>query len=314
MVEHNKNTNKIPQEILNMYQKTKYIQPYLFIFPAIFYLSCLVFYPFFDTIRLSMTDAKLNSAGAFIGLENYKNLLGDKRFWQTITRTFTWTFLVVFLKMNIGLLGALLLSTAAPGVKYLKTFVLPPWIIPLTIGTIFWGWMYNSEYGIFNVWLQHFGLVSSPINFLGDGTFAFYATAAADTWVGVPMVALFLLTAIQSIPSDMHEAAWVDGAGRFQRFRHITIPQIAPVMATVTPLITIFTFISFDVIWVLTEGGPRKATTTMIIDTYKVALRRFKFGEGATRAVLICLILGLLIMAYFLILKAIDKQKEREKT
>ncbi len=294
-----------------MYQKTKYIQPYLFIFPAVFYLACLVLYPFFDTIRLSMTDAKLNSAGAFIGLENYIDLLSDKRFWQTIIRTFTWTFLAVFLKMSLGLLGALLLSTAAPGVKFLKTLVLPPWIIPLTIGTIFWGWMYNSEYGIFNVWLQSSGIIDSPINFLGVGSTAFYATAVADSWVGVPMVTLFLLTAIQSIPSDMHEAAWVDGASRLQRFRHITIPQITPVLATVTPLITIFTFISFDVIWVLTEGGPRKATTTMIIDTYKVALRRFKFGDGAARAVLICLILGLFIFAYFLILKAVNKQKER---
>ncbi len=296
-----------------MYQKTKYIQPYLFIFPAVFYLSCLVFYPFFDTIRLSMTDAKLNSVGAFVGLENYADLLGDKRFWQTIIRTFTWTFLVVFLKMSIGLIGASLLSTAAPGVRFLKTLVLPPWIIPLTIGTIFWGWMYNSEYGVFNTVLQNIGLIGSPINFLGEGTAAFYATAIADTWVGVPMVTLFLLTAIQSIPSDIQEAAWVDGAGRLQRFRHITIPQIMPVLATVTPLITIFTFISFDVIWVLTEGGPRKATTTMIIDMYKVALRRFKFGDGAARAVLICLILGLFIVCYFLILKAINKQKERAK-
>lgn len=296
-----------------MQPKSKYIQPYLFILPAVFYIACLVFYPLFDTLRLSMTDARLNSAGQFIGFKNYIDLLSDERFWNIILRSFLWTFTAVFLKMSIGLIGALLLSTAAPGVRFLKTFVLPPWIVPLTIGTIFWGWMYNSEYGIFNTWLQSMGAIDSPINFLGVGSTAFFATAVVDAWVGVPMVTLFLLTAIQSIPSDMHEAAWVDGAGRIQRFRHITIPQIMPVIATVTPLTTIFTFISFDVIWVLTEGGPRRATTTMIIDTYKVALRRFKFGDGAARAVLICLILGLFILAYFLILRSLNKSKEGAK-
>ncbi len=294
-----------------MRKQSSTITAYIFIFPAVFYLACLVFYPLADTLRLSMTDASLNSAGEFVGFKNYVRLLGDDRFWDTIFRTFSWTFVSVTLKMSIGLMGAVLLSTALKPVQYLKTFVLPPWIVPLTIGTIFWGWMYNSEYGIFNVFLTEMGFLNSPINFLGDGQVAFFATALVDAWVGVPMITLFLLTAIQSIPQDLYEAAWMDGASRFQRFKNITIPQIMPVIATVTPLTTIFTFISFDVIWVLTEGGPRKSTTTMVIDTYKVALKRFKFGDGATRAVLICLILGLFMIGYFLILRIINKQKER---
>lgn len=294
-----------------MRRQSRAITAYIFIFPAVFYITCLVFYPLADTLRLSMTNASLNSPGEFVGFENYIRLLSDNRFWDTIFRTFSWTFLSVALKMSIGLMGAVLLSTAFKPAQYLKTFVLPPWIVPLTIGTIFWGWMYNSEYGIFNVILTETGLLGSPINFLGDGQVAFFATAFVDAWVGVPMITLFLLTAIQSIPQDLYEAAWIDGATRFQRFKNITIPQIMPVIATVTPLTTIFTFISFDVIWVLTEGGPRRSTTTMVIDTYKVALKRYKFGDGATRAVLICLILGLFIVGYFLILRLINKQKER---
>src|SRR5690606_1674294 len=128
---------------------------------------------------------------------------------------------------------------------------------------------------------------------------AFWATIVTDVWIGVPMVTIYLLAAIQSVPKDLYEAAWADGAGRFYRFRRITLPLIMPAMMTMSLLSLIATFNSFDIIWILTQGGPSGQTTTMIIDTFQTAIGSRKYGEGAARAVVICIFVSLFCLAYF---------------
>ena len=146
-----------------------------------------------------------------------------------------------------------------------------------------------------------------PVAFLAYGDTAYWATIVTDVWIGVPMVTIYFLAAIQSIPKDLYEAAWVDGASRWYRFRRITIPQIMPVIVSMALLSAIWTFNSFEIIWILTEGGPRGATTTLIIDTYKVAISAQRFGEGAARAVVIVVLLASFSLFYLWFLNRVNR-------
>jgi multiple sugar transport system permease protein len=202
-----------------------------------------------------------------------------------------------------------LLNAAIPGQTVFRILTMPPWIVPMAIGIFMWGWMYNGQFGMISGLLQNFGLTKGPIAFLAYGNTAFWATIVTDVWIGVPMVTIYFLAAMQSIPKDLYEAAWTDGAGRFYRFRRITLPLMIPAIITMSLLSLIATFNSFDIIWILTQGGPSGSTTTMIIDTYKTAMGSRKYGEGAARAVVICIFVSLFCLAYF---RAVRKLQQGE--
>ena len=155
---------------------------------------------------------------------------------------------------------------------------------------------------------MHLGILDGPFEFLAYKTSAFYSTVVTDVWIGTPMVTLFLLAAMQGVSQDLYEAAYVDGASRWYRFRRITIPQIMPVIVSMALLSAIWTFNSFEIIWILTEGGPRGATTTMIIDTYKLAIANYKFGYGATRALMVVLFLTAFSLIYLFLLSKVHER------
>ena len=266
--------------------------------PALIYVAAIVAYPLLQTINLSFTNASLRRTTDYIGWENYEKIF-DPEFATIIGRTFLWTFLSVSLKMIIGTSGAMLLNAALPGRSVFRILTMPPWIVPMAIGIFMWGWMYNGQFGMISGLLQRFGLVDGPVAFLAYGNTAFWATIVTDVWIGVPMVTMYMLAAIQSVPADLHEAAWTDGASRFYRMRRITLPMIFPAAITMSMISLISTFNSFDPIWILTQGGPSGSTTTMIIDTYSTALGSKRFGEGAARAVVICMFLSAFALLYF---------------
>lgn len=266
--------------------------------PAALYVLAIVAYPLVDTIMLSFTNAALRPSYDWVGTENYTKIYKDD-FSEVVIRTFIWTFFSVGIKMILGTFGAVLLNAAVPGRGLFRILTMPPWIVPMAIGIFMWGWMYNGQFGMISGVLQNLGLSDGPIPFLAYGSTAFWATIFTDVWIGVPLVTLYLLAAVQAIPQDLYEAAWTDGAGRWYRFRRITLPLIAPAMITMSILSLIATFNSFDIIWILTRGGPNDATTTMIIDTYKTAIGNYKYGEGAARAVLICIFLSIFSFVYF---------------
>ena len=266
--------------------------------PAILYVLVIVAWPLVETFRLSFTDASLSKVTNYVGWKNYDKIFNDT-FLTVITRTFTWTFFSVLFKMVIGTFGAVLLNCAVPGRNLFRILTMPPWIVPMAIGIFMWGWMYNGQFGMISGLLQRFGLVDGPVAFLAYGRPAYWATIITDVWIGVPMVTIYFLAAIQSIPRDLYEAAWTDGASRWTRFRRITLPLMMPAIITMSMLSLIATFNSFDIIWILTQGGPSGETTTMIIDTYRTAIGSKKYGEGAARAVIICIFLSLFCIAYF---------------
>ncbi|AQQ06819.1 ABC transporter permease [Roseibium algicola] len=287
-------------------KKTDYF-PYLLLVPASLVMLAIVAYPLFETFRLSFTNTSMSPNYEYVGLENYEKLM-SRRFPEVIARTFYWMALSVALKMLIGTLGAVLLNAMVPGRTLFRVLVMPPWVIPIAIGVFIWGWMYNGQFGMISGMAQRLGILSGPFEFLAYKNSAFMSTIVTDVWIGVPMVTLYLLAAMQSISKDLYEAAWVDGASRLYRFRRITLPLIIPSIATMALLSAIATFNSFDIIWILTEGGPRGATTTMIIDTYKTAISRFKYGEGAARTVMIVVFLGSFMLVYFMLLSRLAKR------
>jgi multiple sugar transport system permease protein len=287
--------------------KKKDYFPYLLLLPATLVMVAIVAYPLFETFRLSFTNTSMSPKFEYVGLANYEKIM-SRRFPEVIARTFYWMGISVALKMLIGTLGAVLLNAMVPGRALFRILVMPPWVIPIAIGVFIWGWMYNGQFGMLSGVAQRIGILDAPFEFLAYRNSAFMATIVTDVWIGVPMVTLYLLASMQSISKDLYEAAWVDGASRFYRFRRITLPLITPSIATMALLSAIATFNSFDIIWILTEGGPRGATTTMIIDTYKTAISRFKYGEGAARTVMIVLFLGSFTLVYFMLLSRLARR------
>ena len=278
-----------------------------FLAPALLYVLAIVAWPLVQTVILSFTDASLRKTTDWVGSANYEKIF-NATFATVIVRTFIWTFFSVALKMIIGTCGAVLLNAAVPGRHLFRILIMPPWIVPMAIGIFMWGWMYNGQFGMISGLLQRFGIVDGPVAWLAYGSTAFWATIVTDVWIGVPLVTIYFLAAIQAIPKDLYEAAWTDGAGRWYRFRRITLPMMVPAIITMSMLSLIATFNSFDIIWILTQGGPNGATTTMIIDTYHTAIGSRKYGEGAARAVVICIFLSLFSLAYFRVTRRLQPE------
>ena len=186
---------------------------WLLVGPAMLFIAIIVAWPLAETIRLSFMEAGLGGE-EYIGLANYEELFVSRKFHQTIARTFYWMFLSVSLKLILGLIGATLLNAAVPGRGLFRVLIMPPWVVPIAIGCIGWLWLYNGYFGILSGTAQAVGLTDGPFEFLAYKQSAFYSAIVTDVWVGVPMVTLFFLAAMQGVSRDLYEAAWVDGAGR----------------------------------------------------------------------------------------------------
>ena len=222
-----------------------------FLAPALIYVLAIVAWPLVQTVILSFTDASLRKTMNWVGWVNYDKIF-NATFATVIARTFVWTFFSVLLKMILGTIGAVLLNAAVPGRHLFRILIMPPWIVPMAIGIFMWGWMYNGQFGMISGLLQRFGIVDGPVAWLAYGNTAFWATIITDVWIGTPLVTIYFLAAIQAIPKDLYEAAWTDGAGRWYRFRRITLPLMVPAIITMSMLSLIATFNSFDIIWILT--------------------------------------------------------------
>ena len=295
---------------LKSYTAQTYIA-YALIAPAALYIILIVAWPLLETIRLSFTNSSL-AGEDYVGLENYQKMFSSKKFNGIVTRTFVWMFFSVSLKLIIGLIGAVLLNANLKGRSIFRVLVMPPWVVPIAIGMLGWLWLYNGYFGIIAGVGMRTGILDGPFGFLAYKQSAFISTIIADVWVGTPMVTVFFLAAMQGVPRDLYEAAYCDGASRWDRFFKITLPQITPVIITMSLLSAIWTFNSFEIIWILTEGGPRGSTTTLIIDTYKPALGNYKFGRGAARAVVVMILLMLFAGFYLALLARINKKISHE--
>jgi len=274
-------------------------EAYLYVLPMVAFMLLLVGYPLAETIRLSFYhETAFGSNSYFVGLSNYSRVFKDVVFWTVLVRTLVWTGSSVFLKTIIGLGGALLLNQKFPGRGIARALILPPWLIPLPIGAYVWTWLYNGQHGLITGILLRLHIIHQPFEMLAYPTSAFVGCLINDVWVGVPFMTLILLAGLQAIPNQLYESGRIDGANAWKAFWYITLPQLKRVLFIATLLSSVWTFNSFDVIWVQTGGGPLSATTTLVIKTYKTAFRSWDFGMGSTLAVITFLILGAVSALY----------------
>jgi multiple sugar transport system permease protein len=253
----------------------------LFMLPAAAFLLLFLVYPLGLGIWLSFTDAKIGTPGEFVGLENYEWIIGDSKFQTAVFFTIFYTVVASVIKFGIGLYLALLLNQHLPFKAIIRAVVLIPFIVPTVLSAIAFWWIFDPQFSIVSWSLRQLGLLSGNINFLGETWNARYSVIFANVWRGVPFIAITLLAGLQTVPPSLYEAATLDGATRWQMFVKITYPLLTPIIAVVMTFSVLFTFTDFQLIKVLTNGGPAGATELMATMSYNTAILGGRIGEGA---------------------------------
>jgi multiple sugar transport system permease protein len=264
-----------------------------FIAPALVLLGFIIVYPALYLLYLSLHHKLLIfGVSKFAGLGNYLFLLRDDRFWNALRNTAYFTVLSVSVELVLGLAIALLLNRAFPLRGAVRALVLIPWAVPTVVSARMWEWMYNTDFGILNY------LLGAKVNWLGSPFWAMNAAVFMDVWKTTPFVVILLTAGLQVIPRDLYQAAEVDGAGSWDKFRKITLPLLLPVVLVVLIFRTLDAFRVFDAVYVLTGGGPANATETLSIYAYKVLFQTLQFGYGSTLSVVVFLCAGMISVFY----------------
>lgn len=271
-----------------------------FMLPGAVLLLLFLTYPLGLGVWLGFTDERIGRPGIYIGLENYELLWQDSVFWLSVFNTLLYTIVASVLKFGLGLWLALILNQNLPFKSFFRAAVLLPWVVPTVLSAIAFWWIYDAQFSIISWALQELGLIEGRINFLGDPTNARASVIAANVWRGIPFVAITLLAGLQTISPSLYEAATLDGANRWQLFRHVTLPLLTPIIAIVMTFSVLFTFTDFQLIYVLTRGGPVNATHLMATLSFQRGISGGQLGEGAAIAVaMIPFLLAAILFSYF---------------
>jgi multiple sugar transport system permease protein len=277
---------------------------WLMVTPPVLFLAALVGYPFLYGIWLSLLDRPVASEGTFVGLANYALAWHDPVFWQVVINTFVYTAVATVLKMFGGLGLALVMNQEFRFKNLTRALLLLPFIVPTVLSTIAWQWILDPAFSVVNWTLVAFGLVTPPgPSWLGNPHLAMASLIVVNVWRGLPFYAITLLAGLQTISPELYEAATIDGASAWGRFRYVTVPLMKPVIFIVTMFSVIFTFADFQLIYVLTHGGPANATQVFATYAFDVAMTGGQFGQGAAIALTMVPPLALLILAMALYLR-----------
>ncbi|MFM8535024.1 MAG: carbohydrate ABC transporter permease [Acidimicrobiia bacterium] len=252
--------------------------------PAAILLLTFLTYPLGLGVWLGFTDTKIGRAGFFIGLENYISLFDDGVFWLVVFNTLLYTTVATVLKFGLGLYLALLLNNHLPFKAILRAIILLPWIVPTVLSAIAFWWIYDAQFSILSYMMQKLGLIDQYIDFLGKPNNARASLIAANVWRGIPFVAICLLAGLQTISPSLYEAAALDGATPWQRFRYVTMPMLMPILSIVLTFSVLFTFTDFQLIYAITRGGPVNSTHLMATLAFQRAIPGGQLGEGAAIA------------------------------
>ena len=271
-----------------------------FMLPATLFLALFLAYPLGLGIWMSFTDARIGRSGAFIGLENYEWLLDDSAFIGATVFTIVYTVVASIFKFAIGLYLALLLNKHIPFRAIVRAVILIPFIVPTVLSAIAFWWIFDPQFSIISWSLRKMGLISGNIDFLGNPVNAQASVIFANVWRGIPFIAITLLAGLQTVPASLYEAATLDGANRWQMFRHITYPLLTPIIAVVMTFSVLFTFTDFQLIWALTRGGPVNATHLMATLSYQRGILGGRLGEGAAIATaMVPFLLSAILFSWF---------------
>ncbi len=271
-------------------------EPWLYLSPAIVLLVTVLLVPLI--IGVSYSFRKFSAfKSEFVGLAQYRAMLTDAVLGQALVNTLWWTVASLFFQFFLGLGLALLLDKPFVGRKLVQAIVFLPWAVPSFLSGLTWAWLFNPIIGPLPHWLYALGLQAEPTNILSDPSTAMWGPIIANVWFGIPFFAITLLAALKSIPSEMHEAAAIDGATPWQRFTKVTLPFLAPTIAITVMLRTIWVATFADLIFVMTEGGPAGATSTVPVYIYVNAFKSLDKGYASAVAVLLLLLLILYAVA-----------------
>jgi multiple sugar transport system permease protein len=275
------------------------LRAWLLMLPLLAVMIAVIGWPLADTFQLSFTDARLiGMQGEFVGLDNYQKALSGHAFRDALVTTTIFSLVSVGLEMLLGVLAALLLDQEFRGRTLLRAMMILPWALPTIVNATLWRLIYNPEYGALNALLTQLGILDSYRSWLGEPSTALASLIVADAWKNFPLVALVGLAALQAVPKGIKAAAVVDGAGAIARFRFVLWPYLAGPLMVALVLRTIEAFKVFDIIWVMTRGGPANSTRSLSILVYQEAFSFQRAGSGASLALLVTLIITVLATIY----------------
>jgi multiple sugar transport system permease protein len=249
--------------------------------PTALLLGLFIAYPFVKGVLLAVTDTTVGRPGAFVGLRNFRTLLSDDIFLLAVRNTFIYTFVATVFKLGLGLWLALLLNRDFKGKAITRALILLPFIIPTVLSTFAWKWMFDPTFSVINWALYRLDLIHGRINWLGNDTLAMVSVIIVNIWRGVPFYAISLLAGLQTVNPELQEAAAIDGARAWQRFRYVTWPLLLPVTMVVVLFSVIQTFADFQLVYVLTGGGPANATQLFATYAYQVGVGTGLLSQGA---------------------------------
>jgi multiple sugar transport system permease protein len=260
--------------------------------PTVLVFCAVILYPLVSAIYLSLFSIYTPTlAGEWVGVDNYGALLASGDFWNAVLNTLIWTVGTLTLQLVCGVAVALLLNQSIVFQSLARSLILFPYFLSTVVAVLVWRWLFNDLYGILNHVLLIAGLVDAPVNWLGQMPNAMISIILVGAWKYFPFVVIAVLARLQSIPEQLYEAATIDGAGPFQRFTDITLPQLRDVLVVVVLLRAIWDFKEFDLIYLMTGGGPVKATQTLSLVVYEEAFRLNRMGMASTYAVAMMLVL-----------------------
>lgn len=259
-------------------------------------MLALVAYPLGSAVYISLTEKYVGYPARFVGLRNYVDLTVDPVFHKVVWNSAVFTVASVATKLVLGMLMALALDRALFARRVVRGFLLLPWVVPTVITALTWHWMFDALRGFINVSLEGLGLIREPIAWLGQPATAMLAVVTVNIWRGFPFFGVSLLAGLQAIPRDLYEAAAVDGASPAQRFRHVTLPGLRPVILVTTLISSIFTLNDFNIIYVMTRGGPGIATHVIATYTYEVGFQALRWGKAVAVSMYLMPVVGVMIV------------------
>jgi ABC-type sugar transport system permease subunit len=278
---------------------------WVLVIPSLVVVFWLIFLPIVRGFWMSLHfyNLKLPDIGMkFIGLENYTDLLTDSNFWASISRTFYFMVVSITLELVLGIVTALLLNREFRGRVFVRALILIPWALPITVDAAMWLWIFNPTYGALNSLLFQLGIIDTYHFWLSTPISAMHVVILADVWKVTPLVILLTLAALQVIPKELYDAAMMDGAGRWKSFLYITLPFLIPTILVTLVIRTMDAFKVFDIIYIMTAGGPINGTKVISYLTYQESFTYLNFGRGSALAYLMTLFIAAMAFTYIKVL------------
>ena len=281
------------------YKRREALFGIILIMPLLVWLLITVGYPLFLTFQVSFLNIDfIGKQGSYIGLKNFIEIFKEANFWSAAKRSLMWTVGNMLIQTILGFFAALLLNSRLRLARLMRSWVILPWILPTVVIAIMWRWMLSGTFGVINYLLVSSGVINKPINFLGSIQYSMWTLIVINSWRWFPFITVLLFAGLQSIPEEQYEAASIDGANSIQRFRYITLPNLSPIMTVMGVLGPLLSFNVFDIIWMLTQGGPSRVSQTVPLLIYERGFKAFSLSEASAMSVISFAILLVFVSVY----------------